>query len=135
MIVDAASLGLIVLAGATDSSALYWVGLGGFVFGAPIVHGVHGRIVQALGSVGVRIAVVLVVWFIAVLAVTDAFVDGGGDGFTALAIATLIGVVGASALDAAVFGFERVRVGGQALVRPWYDARSGSAGLRVAGAF
>jgi hypothetical protein len=53
----------------------------------------------------------------------------------ALVIATLIGVVGASALDAAVFGFERVRVGDQALVRPWYDARSGSAGLRVACTF
>jgi hypothetical protein len=126
---------LIVVAGAVDSSTLYWVGLGGFVFGPPIVHAVHGRIVQAIGSVGVRVAVVLVVWFIAVLAVSEAFTEDGGDGFAALAIATLVGVVGASALDAAVFGFERVRVDGQALVRPWYDARSGSAGLRVGGTF
>jgi hypothetical protein len=135
LIADAASLGLMIAGGAADSEALFWVGLGGFVFAPAIVHAAHARVAPALASFGVRVSVVLLVMFVALIAVTGAFVDDSKDGISALWIVMLGGVIGASALDAAVFGFERVRVGDQALVRPWYDARSGSAGLRVAGSF
>jgi hypothetical protein len=137
LIVDAASVGFVIAATVADSEPLFWVGMGGYLFGAPIVHFAHARVGIGFADMGVRTAAALVLLFAAVLVLIDDF-DGDssdGDSLTVLGIFAIGALIGASALDAAVLARERVWVGGHALLRPWYDARSGSAGLRVAGAF
>jgi hypothetical protein len=136
LIVDAASVGFVIAGAVADSEALFWVGMGGYVFGGPIVHFAHARVGIGFADMGVRTAAVLVLWLVALLVVLDAFEDDSNDDSLAvLGMFSIGALIGAAALDAAVFARERVWVGGRALLRPWYDARSGSAGLRVAGAF
>lgn len=137
LIVDAASIALAFGGGIAEIEPLFWTGIVGVVSGSPIVHFAHGNAGVGFASMGVRAGLLFIVIMVTVILALDALGDdsSNGDDLVAAEIVALSAAIGASALDAAVFAYDRVLVGGQALLRPWYDARSGSAGLRVAGSF
>lgn len=137
LFVDAVSIALAFGGGIADIEPLFWPGMVGLIFGSPIVHFSHGNAGVGFASMGVRVGLTLIVLMVALIAALDAFGSDSSneDGLVAAEIIALGAAIGASALDAAVFAYDRVLVGGAALLRPWYDARSGGAGLRVAGSF
>jgi len=52
---DGLSVGLLIAGGQAESATLAWLGLFGYAFGAPIVHGIHQRSGAAFGSLALRI--------------------------------------------------------------------------------
>jgi hypothetical protein len=54
-LVDAAAVGLMVLAGSTNNQGLADAGLGTYLLGAPIVHYAHHRPGRAAGSLALRV--------------------------------------------------------------------------------
>ncbi len=57
---DALAIGSVVLGGKTASDGWYTLGMGSYLFGAPLVHAANGRTGRALGSLTLRVAIPLV---------------------------------------------------------------------------
>ncbi len=107
----AVTLGIDGLAAASCLTIILcpFVGLGGFVFGAPILHWVHGNVGKGFGSLGIRLALPAAAAGIgaAIGAGADQAARSGTSGATTAAvIGFLSGVVGASLLDALVLAYD-----------------------------
>lgn len=110
---DGAAVGLISASLATadngrnsPSSALAWGALGAYALGAPVMHFVHENPGRGFASFGMRVGGPIL------LGVTGAMLEncggGGGDfcGLGGALIGTSLGIIGAVAVDAAVFAYD-----------------------------
>jgi hypothetical protein len=110
---DGAAVGLISASLATvdngrnsPSSALAWGALGVYALGAPVMHFVHENPGRGLASFGMRVGGPIVLGFTG--AVLEDCGGGGGDfcGLGGALIGTSLGIIGAVAVDAAVFAYD-----------------------------
>jgi hypothetical protein len=138
LLVDTASIGLLVAGAVSESSALETTGFGMYVFGGPVVHGFHGRADMVLLDGGVRFGAP------ALLGSTGYILESSNCGslfcgFAGLGAGIVAGMVTAITLDAAVLAREPspVKPGSAAItgIAPMVDVRSGTTGLAVTGLF
>jgi len=104
LIADGASLVVVpIIAGSTESEALAFVALGGYLLAPPIIHAAHGRWGITFASLGLRIGLPVVA------ALVGAAVDQDCRDFCAGPVVGLIaGIGGAVTLDAALLSDEKV---------------------------
>lgn len=116
LLVDAASLGLMIGGAAMASNAhgngdaggyVALAGAAGYVLGAPIVHWTHGRIGPGFGSLGLRVGMPLggMFWGAVIGAAMDSHHDDSVAG--GAAIGFLGGMAGAILFDAALLAYEK----------------------------
>jgi len=120
LIADAASITILAIGvgQGTGGSGLRVAGGLGYVFASPTVHWIHGNVGPGFGSLGMRVLLppIGLVVGIVVGAIAGADQDNNSLDKTGTAIATgavagfFIGVAIPVALDAAVFGWEKVEV-------------------------
>jgi hypothetical protein len=111
---DALSLSLVAVAvgasGTSNDNGMLTAGALGYVFAPALIHVVHGRPGMAPASASVR-AFVPAVGFLLGSAATDCRSEGGGDGAfcggAGPAVGLFVGVAIASALDAALFSWDK----------------------------
>jgi hypothetical protein len=110
---DGAAVGLISASLATadngrnsPSSALAWGALGAYALGAPVMHFVHENPGRGLASFGMRVGGPILLGFTG--AMLENCGGGGGDfcGLGGALIGTSLGIIGAVAVDAAVFAYD-----------------------------
>jgi hypothetical protein len=102
--VDLASLGLAALSNKQDSKVLAYTSIAGFALGGPINHAAHGNWGRAAGSLALRVS-------LPVLAgVGGALVPGACDdrSCVGLGVGIVVGILAASAVDAAALSWEKV---------------------------
>jgi hypothetical protein len=90
----------------SPSSALAWGALGAYALGAPVMHFVHENPGRGLASFGMRVGAPIVLGFTGAL--LENCGGGGGDfcGLGGALIGTSLGIIGAVAVDAAVFAYD-----------------------------
>jgi hypothetical protein len=118
LVADAASITILSIGVANDSSGLRVAGGLGYVFASPTVHWIHGNIGPGFGSLGMRVLLppIGLVVGIVVGAIAGANESNNSIERTGSAIATgaiagfFIGVAIPVALDAALLGWEKVEV-------------------------
>jgi hypothetical protein len=119
LIADGVSQALLIGGSIAGSSPVADIGAAGYLFGAPIVHAVHGRVGWGAVSFGIRLGAPLVLSLVG-LGVGCAAGGSGSGGIVGLGAGCAAGFAGgfllgegtAIALDAAVFGYEKVRIKG-----------------------
>lgn len=127
--VDAASLALFAAAIPTKRPEPLLLGLGGYLVGAPVIHGAHDHGVIAMPDLGLRLGM------FATGAQVGASVTRGEDFSTrwdATLGGALLGAVIASGIDIAVFAWRPER---PLSVQPVLSIHEQSAGVGAAGAF
>lgn len=86
------------------------VGLAGFVVASPVIHGVHGRAGAAVGSAALRLAMpvggALTGLYVASKLTSPGSPNAFGNVLLGLFGGALLGMVGASAIDASLLGWE-----------------------------
>jgi hypothetical protein len=133
LMTDGIALASAIAGGLTEPGGepLFWVAGGGYLFGAPIVHLVHGNPGRAAASLGLRVG--LPIAFVGVgLAVEDC---EGRDfcGFASVLIGLPLGMATAIALDAAVLARDRVKR--QVRITPVADVGTDHASIGLHGTF
>ncbi len=114
LIVDGAGLATLAVSARTDSNAVSTVGLGIYLFGPPIVHGVKGHVGTAFGDFGIRLTAPIVTGIVgyAIDNATSSPCSPGAwlcfRGLGGAALGGLIGYAAAVALDAAWLAREDV---------------------------
>ncbi len=149
LLADGASVATMVLGGTTQSSAVGLIGLGGYFAGAPIVHGVQGRVGVAFASFGLRLGIPTLGAVVGYAAAGpcsasehDGFFGCSFHGWAEAGVGALIGAGTAVAIDAAVLAHGKrsaepetprdsvaPRVTG---VAPNYDPRTRTASMGLA---
>ena len=121
----------------TATGVLWAIGGPTALLGSPIVHLIHGRGLAAAGSLGLRYGLAMVGSFAGV-AVADQMC-GSGEAFCSLGglgPGLLVGLVAASAIDAALIARETVEVHRPApSIAPSIGVTRGGATLSLGGAF
>jgi len=141
LIVDGASALTFGVGAGAGSGAVALLGLGGFVAGAPIVHGVNGQGWRAAASLGVRVLTpVLAGAFAAAVArPAPCHPDAYGpclNWLDAPFTGALVGLLVASAFDAAVIAYAPAEPAKPAIglsLAPQIDPARGAYGLSVVG--
>jgi hypothetical protein len=102
--VDAASLGLAVLAFKADSAILAYASMGSFALGGPINHLTQGNGGRAAASLGMRVALPVL------LGVGGAFIPGACDRHACIGpiVGVFAGMAAASAIDTAALSYKEV---------------------------
>ncbi len=96
-------------AGATQSADLLWIGVVGYFLGSPVVHVVHGRAVPAVVSLAMHVGLPYAgVRLGAKAEDCPAHEYADGCGFGGALIGLGIGVLAATAIDAAALAYEDV---------------------------
>jgi len=112
LLVDAGALTLLVAGiAADDQSARTAIGVGAgavYVVGGPLVHGLHGRGLAAVGSFGLRAGLPLLGGLVGALLGDLAPYDDGDEVVRGTVVGALGGIAAGVALDATLLGWERV---------------------------
>jgi hypothetical protein len=141
LLADGLSIATMYAGGAGESGGAVVAGFLGLVFLAPIVHFTHDNGSAGTISLGVRGASALAFIVGGLLVVAGAFDEGEshGGGDVPGAVLLVGGVLGAGVMvvvDAAALAYEAPRAprytDTRAMLAPWVDHRSRSAGLRFA---
>ena len=142
LLADGLTSGTFLIAAAqdrTDDQAPYFgVGALGWFLAPPIIHWGHGNVAEGFGSLGLRVAPVL----IALMAVASCYSGGGSSdegACTAYIAVGLLAIPAAVIIDAAVLAYdereERPTAAFSLAIGPWHDARRDAWGLGLGGAF
>jgi hypothetical protein len=109
LLADGTSASVVAAGGAGNSTAVVLAGAASYVLAAPIVHGAHGKGWQAVLSLGLRVGLPVAGFQIGAASASCP----NGEFFCGLeegAIGGLVGVLGASVIDAALLAYEEVPV-------------------------
>jgi hypothetical protein len=134
LVSDAASIAALVSGIGLDNSVIGVAGVGGYLFGAPIVHWYHGAIGTGFSSLGIRVGASALLVLGTGLCVSGAL--SNDDTTCALMIVGGVAVPAAIAIDAAVFGWEETTSESAVpYVSPWFSAGRRAAGVVWSGTF
>ncbi len=137
LLVDSLSIAAFA-AGVSDSdlSVFTLVGLGGIVFGSPLVHVLNGNGSSAGISLGIRLGSFLLFGIGGILSVGETLDSDEGTGFgTALVLVGVTGLAVGIILDVAALAWVRAKPNAErwrtntASIQPWFDPNHGRAGL------
>jgi hypothetical protein len=127
LLVDGASIGLLVLGVAADDRGAGRLGALGYFFGAPIVHWSHGHVGKGFASLGLRVGSVLV------LSVAAFGCYGGKSAACYLGLSVVPGVV---AIDSASIAREDVPATESSYgIAPYWSSDGQAGGARLWGRF
>jgi hypothetical protein len=151
LLADGGSLATMIAGGTSQSTAIGLVGLGGYFFGAPIVHGVQGRTGAAFASFGLRLGLPTLGAVVGYAAAGpcsasehNGFFGCSFHGVAEAAVGVLIGAGTAVVLDAAWLarGTRRPEPAPRdsaaprvTAVAPSYDPRTGTTSMGLGGTF
>jgi hypothetical protein len=127
LLADGLSLGVAALGFENDLRGIGWIGIGGLLLAAPIVHFAHENVIGVL-SLGLRVACAgLIVLGYAAAWASESDSEGGVGGSLSLFYTGIIASGITSLIDATVLAVEP----SSAVVAPYVDARGG-VGLKLA---
>ena len=117
---DAMSVALIAQGGSSNSSALAYVGVAGYVAGSPVIHAAHGSITKPFVSLGLRLGLPALGGLSVALLTKPQPDDEGNDIGYALGIAggVVVGALAAALIDDIAVARKVTKVTAAAAAKP-----------------